>query len=153
MIFKATGADAMQPSQRRLRLDLLVRFATRLFVLLGFVGFLAPDSFAQAAATYDAKTRYLTLPSVQASGTMYSNVIVRLDSVAVVGIGTAAPTATGLSGTALFDTGTRYLTLPSVLAAGTTYYGMVVRLDGFALISIDPPEPPTPSSGYNYGDY
>jgi hypothetical protein len=153
MTFSVTGADAMQPSQPTLRLALLVRFATRLFVLLAFVGFVAPDSFAQATATYDSKTRYLTLPSVQVSGTMYSNVIIRLDSVAVVSIGTAAPTATSLSGAASFDAGTRYLSLPSVLAAGTAYYGMVVRLDGVALISVDPPEPPTPSSGYNYGNY
>ena len=143
----------MQPSQPRLRLDPLVRVATGLFVLLGFVGFVAPDCYAQTMATYDATTRYLTLPSVQAIGTIYSNVVIRVDSVAIVIIGTAAPTTASLSGTASYDTGTRYLTLPSVLAAGTTYYGMVARLDSFALISVDPPEPPTPSTGYNYGDY
>ena len=122
-------------------------------VLLGLTAFAGTGSFAQTTATYDADTRYLTLPSVQAIGTTYANVVIRLDSVAVVSIGSAAPAATSLSGRATYDAGTRYLTLPSILALGITYYGLVARLDSFALISVDPPEPATPSNGYYYGGY
>ena len=140
-----------------LGLDLLVRAAIRLLVVLGIAGLVGPQCFAQTVATYDATSRYLMLPSVQTQGTTYTNVVIRLDSVAIVNLGSAAPTFAGISSPATYDDGTRYLTLPSVSAMGTTYYGLVARIDGFALISVDPPpEPvappviPYPMYGYGY---
>jgi hypothetical protein len=47
--------------------------------------------------TYDSSTKYLTLPTISADGLTYNNVVVRLDSVAVISPGT--PGTSGTSGT------------------------------------------------------
>lgn len=53
--------------------------------------FLAAALFAGAAwpqaATYDTGTRQLTLPSVRVGNTIYTDVVLRLDSFAILGVG------------------------------------------------------------------
>lgn len=58
------------------------------------------DTLAQTA-NYDVNTRYLTLPSVQIGVTTYYNVVVRLDSFAVISADSAPSAPTGLSVTAV----------------------------------------------------
>jgi hypothetical protein len=128
------------------------RIARGFLVTLGLSGCLVSACFAQTAATYDAGTRYLTLPSVQALGSIYNSVVIRLDSIAVITLGSTTPPAGAAASVAAYDSATRYLTLPSLLAAGAAYYGLVARLDGFAVISIAPPEPAQPPS-VNYYNY
>ena len=48
------------------------------------------SAFAQTA-TFNNATRYLTIPSVQAGTSIYSNVVVRLDSFAIISVGGEAP--------------------------------------------------------------
>ena len=52
--------------------------------------FFGASAFAQTA-TFDNATRYLTIPSVQAGTSVYSNVVVRLDSFAIISVGSETP--------------------------------------------------------------
>ena len=53
------------------------------------------SAFAQTA-TFDNATRYLTMPSVQVGTTVYSNVVVRLDSFAIIYVGSETPVSSSL---------------------------------------------------------
>lgn len=48
------------------------------------------NAFAQTAV-YDAATRNLSIPSVQAGDRIYSNLVVRIDSMAVISVGSSSP--------------------------------------------------------------
>lgn len=56
------------------------------------------SAFAQTA-TFNNATRYLTIPSVQAGTTIYSNVVVRLDSFAIISVGSEAPVSSSVADT------------------------------------------------------
>ena len=64
-------------------------------LLIATIGFLLGSALTHAqTATYDSSTKYLTLPTVSVSGTSYNNVVIRLDSFAVISVATSTPPPT-----------------------------------------------------------
>jgi len=58
-----------------------------------WIGFVLASAVSHAQTpTYDESTRYLTLPTVSVAGTTYSNVVIRVDTFAVISAGTSTPT-------------------------------------------------------------
>ena len=56
------------------------------------------SAFAQTA-TFNNATRFLTIPSVQVGTTVYSNVVVRLDSFAIISVGSETPVSSSVAAT------------------------------------------------------
>lgn len=56
------------------------------------------SAFAQTA-TFNNATRFLTIPSVQAGTSVYSNVVVRLDSFAIISVGSETPVSSSVAAT------------------------------------------------------
>ncbi|OGA44483.1 MAG: hypothetical protein A3G25_06570 [Betaproteobacteria bacterium RIFCSPLOWO2_12_FULL_63_13] len=121
-----------------------IAFGTKLLFLPALFAFSTSPTSAQTAS-YDASTRYLTLPSVQVLDTEYKDVIVRLDSIVVLDLGSPVPAQAGLTSPARYDPSQRTLTLPGVTAAGVSYYGLVARIDSFVLISLGDSSPAAPA--------
>lgn len=88
--------------------------------------------------TYDASTRYLTVPSIPIGNVTFSDLVVRLDAISLVSVGATSTSAARSESThvATYDVNTRYLSIPSISVAGTTYSDLVVRLDGVEVISV-----------------
>lgn len=55
--------------------------------LAAAIAFATAGGVCAQTATYEAASQQLTLPSVQVGGTTYSNVVIRLDSFAVLAVG------------------------------------------------------------------
>ena len=67
----------------------------RFIVLCSLLGSVLTGWNANAqTATYDSSTRYLTIPSVQVGETVYRNLVIRLDSFAIVSVESAAAATT-----------------------------------------------------------
>lgn len=124
--------------------NMTIAFGTKLFFLTALFAVSASPSLAQTAS-YDAATRYLTLPSVQVLDITYTDVVVRLDNIVVLDLGSSVPAVATLTSAARYDPSQRTLTLPGVTAAGVPYYGLVARIDSFALISVGGASPTAPA--------
>lgn len=98
-------------------------------------------ALSTTAATYDASTRFLTLSDTQIGADHYSDIVIRIDSMDVLSVGT---TGRGTAAdVAVFNPTTSNLTLgpvtvqPDITGRGaTTYAGAVVRLNAFTLLQL-----------------
>ena len=72
------------------------RLLTALCLLAGITS--AGSAIAQTAS-YDAATRYLTIPSVRVGDTVFSDLVIRLDGIAVISVGATAPATSTVTDT------------------------------------------------------
>lgn len=64
-----------------------------------FVAITTAGSAIAQTASYDAATRYLTIPSVRVGDTVFSDLVIRLDGIAVISVGATAPATSSVTDT------------------------------------------------------
>lgn len=98
-------------------------------------------AFNATAQIYSESTRQLALPNVQVGAVAFPNVVVRLESFAVLAAGTPVATPPSSTTPQVYSESTRQLALGNVQVGSVWFPNVVVRLDNFAVLAAGAPAP------------